>query len=147
MNRLLLAASTLTLMGAAACSDNTPAVVEPTAPMAPATAPAMPVTETTATTAATSAALAFGLTRDELEDADLLSSNNVDMGDVETLIINAAGDVTDLVVELDGPGDRKVVVPLAQVTSLRQGDDADLVTTLTADQLSALPTWNPSAAR
>ena len=147
MTRFMIAASALILTGAAACSDNTPAVVETTAPTAPATAPAMPVTDTAATTAATSAALAFGLTRSELEDADLLSSNNVDMGDVETLIINAAGEVTDLVVELDGPGDRNVVVPLAQVTSLRQGDDADLVTTLTADQLSALPTWNPAAVR
>lgn len=139
MTRLLAPTLALALLGVAACSDNEPDAVQTTA--AGTTAP---VTETRAETAATSTALALGMTRDELEDADLLNPANNDMGDVETLVLDAGGQVTAVVVELEG-SDRRVAVPLDQVTSLRQGDDVDLTTRLTIEELAALPDWTPPA--
>lgn len=141
MTRLLAPALALALLGVAACSDNEPDAVQTTS-----AGTTTPVTETRAETAATSAALALGMTRDQLEDADLLSATNTDLGDVETLVLDAAGQVTHLVVELEGPGDPKVVVPLDQVTSIRRDDDVDLSTQLTAAELAAMPAWTPPAA-
>lgn len=146
MTRPLLAASACAVLGLAACADDAPDVVESAAPTSP-TATAAPVSDTRADTATTSAAVALGMTRDDLEDADLLSPDNTDLGDVETLVLNTGGQVTSLVIGLEGPGDRKVVVPIGQVTSVRRGDDVDLSTTLTAAQLAALPAWDPSAPR
>lgn len=146
MTRPLLAASACAVLGLAACADGAPDVVESAAPTSP-TATAAPVSDTRADTATTSAAVALGMTRDDLEDADLLSPDNTDLGDVETLVLNTGGQVTSLVIGLEGQGDRKVVVPIGQVTSVRRGDDVDLSTTLTAAQLAALPAWDPSAPR
>ncbi len=142
MTRLMLAVSAFALMGLAACNDTDDDVVQ--AP-APGVAP-VAVSETRAETAQTTAALAFGMTRDELEDADVLSPANTDLGDVEALVLNAAGAVESIVVELEGPGDREVVVPIAQFSSITQGDDKDLTTTLSATELAALPVWGGAAA-
>ncbi len=141
MIRPLASTLALSLLALAACSDNEPAAVQTTG-----TGTTSAVGDTTAQVAATSTALALGMTREELEDADLLSSTQTDLGDVETLVLDAAGQVTAVVVELEGPGDPKVVVPLDQVTSIRRGDDVDLTTTLTAAELQALPAWTPPAA-
>ena len=66
MNRLTLTAvAALAVMGAAACSDREDDVVQPPA----AGAAPEPVTETQAQVAQTQAAVAFGMTRQELEDA------------------------------------------------------------------------------
>lgn len=142
MTRLMLTACSVALLGLAACGDNTDDdVVQAPAPGA---APA-PVSETRAETAQTAAAVALGMSRDELEDADVISSNNTDLGDVETLVLNAGGQVESIVVELEGPGDRHVVVPIGQLNSLTRGDDKDLTTTLTAAELAALPAWTGPA--
>lgn len=140
MTRLLAPTLALALLGVAACADNEPEAVETTA--AGTTAP---VTETRAETAATSTALALGMTRDELENADLLNTANNDMGDVETLVLDAGGQATAVVIELEG-SDRRVSVPLDQLTSIRQGDDVDLTTRLTIEELAAMPDWTPPAA-
>jgi len=128
----------------AACSDRQDEVVQAPAPGA---APE-PVSESRAEVAEASAALAFGMTREQLEDADLLSSNNTDLGDVETLVLDPAGQLTHVVVELEGPGDRKVAVPLTDLSSVALNDAAsvDLTTRLSAVQLSALPRWSPAPA-
>ena len=141
MNRLTLTAvAALAVMGAAACSDREDDVVQPPA----AGAAPEPVTETQAQVAQTQAAVAFGMTRQELEDADLLSAQgNTDLGDVETLVLDANGALTSIVVELEGPGDPKVVVAVAQISSVDQNGEKDLTTTLTAAQLQALPAWTP----
>lgn len=138
----LAAVVALSMAGVVACSDRDDDVVQPPAPGA---APA-PVSETRADTALTSAAVAFGMTRDQLEDADVLSTDNTDLGDVETLVLDAAGTLTGVVVELEGPGDPKVVVPIAQLNSITTADGSkDLTTPLTAAQLQALPAWTPNA--
>lgn len=140
MNRLVSLAAVLCLTGAvAACSDRDDDVVQAPAPGA---APvALP--EQQADTGATDAALAFNMTRDQLEDADLYSRANADLGDVETLVLDASGALTHLVVELEGPGDMKVLVPIADVGPINRNGDRDLVTGLTPGQLQALPAWAP----
>ncbi len=143
MTRLLVPALSLTLLGLAACSDNGPGAVEATAPGA---AP-VEVSQNRADTAATSVALALGMTKDQLEDADLISPapGFTDLGDIETLVLNASGRVTGLVIDLEGV-DTDVVVPVDQVTSVRREDDVDLSTTLSQAQLQALPVYNGPAA-
>lgn len=142
MNRLVPFAAVLCLAGAAAaCSDRDDDVVQAPAPGA---APA-PLPDRQADAAATNAALAFGMTRDQLEDADLYSRADVDLGDVETLVLDASGALTHLVVELNGPGDMKVLVPAADVAPVDRNGDKDLVTDLTPGQLQALPAWTPPA--
>ncbi|WP_333611258.1 hypothetical protein [Brevundimonas bullata] len=140
----LTAVSAALLMALAACGDNrTDDVVQ-----APASgAQPAPVTENRADLATTNAALAFGMSRQQLEDADLIAADNTDLGDVEVLVLDASGKLTHLVVELDGPGDVKVQVPVDQVRSLARnnGADKDLTTDLTAQQLAALPRWTPPA--
>ena len=142
MNRLIPLAAVLCLTCAvAACSDRDDDVVQAPAPGA---APvALP--DQQADTAATNAALAFNMTRDQLEDADLYSRTDVDLGDVETLVLDASGALTRLVIELEGPGDMKVQVPVADVAPIDRNGERDLVTDLTAGQLQALPAWTPPA--
>ncbi len=141
MTRLSLAAVSLLALGAAACSDRQDDVAMTPEPGAAPVA----VSEQTAEAATGAAALAFGMTREQLEDADLMSLNNTDLGDVETLVLDANGTLTHVVVELEGPGDLKKVVPLANLGVGEQvdGSSKDLTTDLTAAQLTALPDWSP----
>ena len=126
----------------AACSDREDDVVQQAAPGA---AP-QPVSETRADVAQTTAALAFGMTREQLEDADLIGTDGTDLGDVETLVLDPAGALTHVVVELNGPGSPEVQVPVAQVRGLARNNNAekDLTTDLTVPQLQALPAWKPA---
>jgi len=143
MNRLLLLpVLSLSLLGVAACGSPEPDAVEATPNAAP-----VAVSDTRADTAATQTALALGLTRAELEDADLVAPAPAftDLGDVETLVLDASGQVTGLVIDLEGI-DKDVVVPLAAVTSLRRENEVDLSTTMTQAQLQALPAYVPPAA-
>ncbi|WP_122465869.1 MULTISPECIES: hypothetical protein [Brevundimonas] len=144
MNTRLLTAAALSalMLGAAACSDTDDDVVQAPAPGAE----TQPVDETAADIATTQAAVALGMTREQLEDADLLSAETTDLGDVETLIVDANNQVTHLVIELEGPGDPEVVVPIGQVRSHRDAaGEIDLQTNLTAEQLQALPAWTGAA--
>ena len=142
MNRFVPLAVVLCLAGAAAaCSDRDDDVVQAPAPGA---TPA-PLPDRQADAAATNAALAFGMTREQLEDADIVSRDNADLGDVETLVLDASGALTHLVVELNGPGDMKVLVPVADVAPIDRNGDKDLATDLTPGQLQALPAWTPPA--
>jgi len=137
-----LTAASVAILMLAACGDNrTDDVVQAPAPGAQ---PAE-VTETRAEAATADAALAFGMSRQQLEDADLLSAANTDLGDVESLVLDASGKLTHVVIELEGPGDVKVQVPVDQVRGLARnnGADKDLTTDLTAQQLAALPRWTP----
>lgn len=142
MTRQFLAASALAFICVAGCDSRNDDVVQ-----APATGAApVAVSDVQAQTAQTTAALAFGMTRDELEDADVRAADNTDLGDVEALVLNAAGELESIVVELEGPGDREVLVPIGRFTALQQGDDKDLATTLSAAELAALPIWGGAAA-
>ncbi|QQQ18730.1 hypothetical protein JIP62_00835 [Brevundimonas vitis] len=141
---LPLTALAVLIAGVAACSDRDDDVVQAPAPGQP----LAPVSETRADAATQQAALAFGMTRKQLEDANLVSPQRTDLGDVETLILDASGSVTHIVIELEGPGDREVVVPIGQLSSIVLNDaDPDLTTTLTAGELAGLPVYAPTTAR
>lgn len=137
---LVMAAIALT--GLAACDRTTDDVVRAPAPdLAPER-----VTRAEAKTATTEAAVALGMTRKELEDADLISPAGVDLGDVEHLVTDSTGSVTHLVIELDGPGDLEVLLPLAQVKAENRTDGRrkNLVTDLSSTDLANLPRYIPA---
>lgn len=122
----------------AACGDNrTDDVVQAPA----AGGAAQPVTEQQADTATAETALALGMTRKALEDADLVSGAGVQLGEVESLLMDAQGKVTHLIVELEGQNDVKVQLPIDKVTAYTapNSTDQDLKTDLTPAELVALP--------
>jgi len=133
----LILASTAAL-ALAACGDNrTDDVVQAPA----AGGAAQPVTEQQADTATAETALALGMTRKALEDADLVSGAGVQLGEVESLLMDAQGKVTHLIVELEGQNDVKVQLPIDKVTAYiaPNSTDQDLKTDLTPAELVALP--------
>lgn len=142
MKRFVLVAAPLALLAVAACDNRSDDVVQ--APTA--NTPAAPVSESMANAATDAAALALGMTRQQLEDADLVgpAPDHVKLGEVETLVLDGAGQVTHLVIDVEG-SDTDVVAPITGVTALRRGADMDLATEWTAAQLRALPAWNPNA--
>jgi hypothetical protein len=96
--------------------------------------------EASATTQSGSAVAALGLTEQQLLDADLIDASGTELGEVETVLRNAGGEVDHLIVEVEGPDpDRYVEVPITGLTTRVQGDDTDLVTTMTSADLGALP--------
>lgn len=83
---------------------------------------------------------ALGLSEAQLLDADLRGPNDVDLGDVEAVLRNSEGAVDRLVVEIeDSNPDRFVEVPVAGLVPVVRGNDTDLSTTMTREQLAALP--------
>lgn len=83
----------------------------------------------------------------QIEDADVIDSANRKAGEVEHVLLDAAGKPTAVVIEIDRVGpDKKVVVALADVSVAPEpGDPNDYVvrTKLTKDQLANLPDWKP----
>ncbi|MFN4296386.1 MAG: PRC-barrel domain-containing protein [Brevundimonas sp.] len=138
----LSAVAAVSLLGVAACGDNQDDVVRAPDVDAAAAGQAQPVTEGVARHVT-----ALGMDRDQLEDADLLSSERTKLGEVEAIIIDDDNNVTGFAIDVEGPGDRYVVIPVDQVTSIDIEGDRDLQTALTADQLNALPAWNRDTMR
>lgn len=81
----------------------------------------------------------------QFEDADVRDSANRKAGEVEHVLLDAARKPTAIVIEIDRVGpDKKVLVPLADVTIALDPHDADdhiVRTKLTRAQLLALPDW------
>lgn len=81
----------------------------------------------------------------QIEDADVIDSANRKAGEVEHVLLDAAGKPTAIVIEIDRMGpDKKVVVALADVTVAPEPGDPDdhiVRAKLTKDQLAALPDW------
>ncbi len=85
--------------------------------------------------------VALGLSEAQLLDADLLAvADGTELGDVTSLLRAPDGRVDRLLVEIeDSNPDRFVEVPVAGLTALARGNDTDLVTMMTREQLAALP--------
>jgi hypothetical protein len=135
--RLIAPAALILALGA--CTDREDDVVD---------AAGAPTTEAVAEAAQTEAAVAFGMTRRQLEDADLIAADGTDLGDVETLILDASGAPTQVVVDLEGVDDKDVALPLTDLRAAPAGANGrveDLTVDLTAAQLAALPAWTPPA--
>ncbi len=142
MTRLSIAALGLLGLGAAACSQPEEVAQVPSPGADP-----IAVEGEAADVATGVVAMAFGMTRQQLEDADLMSLNNTDLGDVETLVVDGNGTLTHVVIKLEGPGDLRKLVPLANlgVGDQTDGSSKDLTTDLSAEALTRLPDWTPPA--
>lgn len=82
-----------------------------------------------------------GLSVDQLEDMDIVDANGDTIGDVEEVLADAAGNIVAVSAEVGGflgIGDKEVVVAIDRLTM--QGDR--LMTSLTKEQLEALPRWD-----
>lgn len=81
----------------------------------------------------------------QVEDADVLDAAGRKAGEVEHVLLDAAGKPTAVVIEIDRMGpDKKVVVALADVTVAPEpGDPGDHIvrSRLSKAQLTALPDW------
>ena len=85
---------------------------------------------------------ALGLTERQLLDADLVAADGSELGDVEQVRRDASGAVTALLVEVeDSEPDRYVEIPLDGLTATTGGimNDTDVQTTMTAQDLAAMP--------
>lgn len=84
---------------------------------------------------------ALGLTYLQLEDADLVDVAGREIAEVERIDADQAGTIGGLIVETKGgPADgKRVRIPITGLSIVPDGDDYDLRTTMTADQLAALP--------
>ena len=83
---------------------------------------------------------ALGLTELQLLDADVFGVAGEELGEVQQIVRNPAGEVTALLVEIeDSSPDRFVELPLTGMTVMQRGNDADISATMTRDQLMAMP--------
>lgn len=85
---------------------------------------------------------ALGMTERQLLDADLVAADGRELGDVEQVRRDASGAVVALLVEVeDSEPDRFVEIPLDGLTATAGGivDDTDVQTTMTAQDLAAMP--------
>lgn len=90
--------------------------------------------------AAGSAEAALGLTEAQLLDADLRAADGTELGDVAQVVRSGDGQVEKLLIEIeDTQPDRFVHVPIAGLTTVKQGTDTDLSTTMTREDLMGLP--------
>ena len=86
------------------------------------------------------APVALGLAEAQLLEADLIGSNRVELGSVEGVLRNSTGDVDRQLIEIeDSNPDRFVAVPVAGLTTVAAGGDTDLATSMSREQLAALP--------
>lgn len=93
--------------------------------------------------AAGTTAAALGLSETQLLEADLVTADGTDLGDVEQVRRNAAGAVEGFLVEVENSDpDRYVMVSLDGLTTRVDGDDTDLQTSMTAAELAAMPDAN-----
>ena len=92
--------------------------------------------------------VALGLTEWELLEGELRGADGRELADVEAVRRDTQGTVDRLLVEIeDSNPDRYVEVPVEGLTVQRRGDDIDLVTTMTSDDLMALPEATLSEAQ
>lgn len=90
--------------------------------------------------AAGDAIVALGMTERQLLDADLISVDGTDLGDVQAVVRGPTGQVERLLIEVeDSNPDRFVHIPLDGLTPQEKGMDRDIVTNLTRAQIAALP--------
>ena len=140
MKRMLAAAACAASV--AGCNNN---AATDAAPDQTAAATATPAAET-ATPAAGWDRVALGLREAQLIGADLLAIDNVEVGEIKSLLAGPDGRVDRFLIELDDTDpDRFVEVPVQGLTVLTRGADIDIVSTMTAAQIAALPEGTPPA--
>ncbi|MFV0623874.1 hypothetical protein ACBY01_07680 [Sphingomonas sp. ac-8] len=137
---VLFAASAL-----AACSDEAPEKKDAQLPVGTritdnGVVEAPPIGSAPTIPTATGVGTAFGLTTQQLQDADLLDGANAKLGEVERVTTDAQKNVNGLVVEIEAEPDREVLLPLTGLEPVAVGDHWHLrAQNLTREQLLTLP--------
>ena len=84
--------------------------------------------------------VALGLTERQLLNADLLASDGTELGDIESVTKDANGNAIELLIEVeDSNPDRYVTIPIEDLEPVKRGNDTDLSTSMTMDDIAALP--------
>lgn len=100
---------------------------------------------TPAVAAAQSMSTPLGITREQLEDADLVDARGREIGEVEGLVVDANGTITGVILEIDQRDpkpDRRVQVPITELKAVpERGEPGDfnIQTQMSREQLLALP--------
>lgn len=80
------------------------------------------------------------MTEQQLLDADLVDASGVELGSVEQVMRDASGKPDRLLIEVeDSNPDRYVAVSFEGLSPLRRGNDTDLSSALTKDEINTLP--------
>ena len=84
--------------------------------------------------------VALGLTERQLLDAEILAADGTELGDVEAVTKDADGNATELLIEVeDSNPDRYVTIPIDRLTVTTRGNDTDLSSEMTMEDISSLP--------
>jgi hypothetical protein len=85
----------------------------------------------------------LGVTVQQLEDMDVVGPDGAEIGEVDEILVDASGTVVAVTVEVGGflgIGEREAVMMIDQLGLAGDGDD--LVSSLTREQIEALPEWD-----
>lgn len=88
---------------------------------------------------------ALGLSRHQLEDADLIDATGHEIGEVDGVVTDASGAITSLVIELhhaDQEPDKRVLLPLRELRAVPEPGEAghyDIQTRRSAAEVMKLP--------
>ncbi len=78
----------------------------------------------------------------DVDDVEIMSSDNEDVGEIEAVLVDDSGEPVAFVVELDDSfldlGDSEVVMNIDDLT----WEDGDYTTTMTSEEVEQLPTWD-----
>ena len=84
--------------------------------------------------------VALGLTERQLLDAEILAADGSELGDVEAVTKDASGNATELLLEVeDSDPDRYVTIPIDGLTVTTRGNDTDLSSEMTMEDIGSLP--------
>ena len=131
---MLAVASAFALMtGTAAMAQTAPGTA------APGTAPVMPA----APAEVMPGSVMGQMTADQLIGRDVVDASGASVGEVNDLMLGADGKMTSIMVDVGGflgIGTRTVALDAASLTA-QAGDDGDLVTSMSKEQIEALPAY------
>ena len=85
----------------------------------------------------------FNLSSTELEDMNLLSDTGEEIGEIEKVLVDENGQPAAVTAEIGGylgVGQKIVVIGLDRL-QLRGGDEPDLATTYTKEELQGMQAW------
>ena len=84
--------------------------------------------------------VALGLTERQLLDAEILAADGTELGDVEAVTKDADGNATELLIEVeDSDPDRYVTIPIDGLTVTTRGNNTDLSSEMTMEDIGSLP--------
>ena len=78
----------------------------------------------------------------DVDEVEIMGSNNENIGDIETVLLDSSGQPVAYVVEIDDGfldlGDSEVVMNVGDLT----WENDHYTTSMTADEVEQLPTWD-----